>query len=145
MSYRLPNLNVEQYRLLSADEQYLLISSIHALYERMIGQGTIHSIGPAPDNVVPLREAVENLQATPAQITHSARKRAFRKGSSSAYIMQVMLAAGDAAALTPKEVYRRVSVLTRTVNEQAVWTALHRLAEQGVLEKTQYATYRLKA
>jgi len=140
-SYRLPTISLEQYRLLPADEQYLLISSIHTLYERMLGAPSADAaMTPPALSLVPdlptLPEAQEIVQSTPAQLKSAARQRAFRRGSSSAYIMEVMLEAGDMASLTPQEIHRRVSAKTTTVSEQAVWTAVHRLVSQGVLERT---------
>ncbi len=134
MAYKLPNLTLAQYRLLPADEQYLLISSIHSLYEKLLG------LSPTPAQPTrrsrPAPAPVEPQPEIPAQLNvPTARERAFRRGSSSAYIMEIFLEAGDGAALTPDEIFKRVSDKTQAITKGAIWRVLPALVSQGVLVK----------
>ena len=137
MSYRLPNISIEHYRLLDADEQYLLISSIHALYEKMaLGK-------PTPITNLPTLNLPSQADAL--------KRYGFRTGSASCFIVEVMLAAGSGAALQPKEILQRVSEKTQKITKTTLWTTLHRLVDRGILESTdasvkftKLARYRLK-
>lgn len=146
MNYRLPNLSLSQYRLLPADEQYLLISSIHALYERMLGVAPpaealprASAPMPAPAEVIPLPVALEAAQGTPDTVKRLARK--ISPGSTRSLILDVFMNAGEIAALTPQEIHQRVSSRTPT-EYNAIRTALHRLVSQGLIERADYARYR---
>ncbi len=121
MSYRLPNLSLEQYKLLSADEQYLLISSIHTLYEQSLLGGAV-----APVINLPSRHT---QVTTPARASRSPqpRQRAFRKGSSSAFVMGIFTDAGSDAAFTPDQIYSQL--LGTKVTKNALWRTLHALAK----------------
>jgi hypothetical protein len=149
MSYRLPNLNVEQYRLLPADEQYLLISSIHALYERMLGApgGAVPMPTPVPQAPAP---AFEPTPITAAPITHSNRaspdpnrpRRNQNGGIRSLILAAFANSAGRRIELTTEELFYAVTVTT-PYSTHGVRAITHRLLREGVLERVGRAKYRL--
>ena len=149
-SYRLPNLKLADYQRLSSDEQYLLISSIHALYERMLGvtppsEGAAPTltVAPAPAPEAPVTPSI-TYQPMPYPENRAAPQRLARRmqnGGIRALIIQAIPHVG--AELTGDVNYARVTATT-PYSTHGVRALLHRMFKDGTLERCGRARYRLR-
>lgn len=127
MSYRLPLISKEQYRLLPADEQYLLISSIHSLYAKMLG-------------AAPAEAAPEPSTPTPQNVAPEPRARRGAGGGIRALIIKAFEGVSE---LDTDQIYARVT-RDAPFSTHGVRALTHRLLREGVLERVGRARYRLK-
>ena len=138
-TYRLPLITVEQYRRLPADEQYLLISSIHSLYVKMLEQGGTPPSAVAPAAPVPVSPQPQNAQPAPRAPANS-RVRRNQNGGIRAAIIRALSGGGS---YSTDELYTRVTQ-DAPYSTHGVRALTHRLVKQGVIERVGRARYRLK-